>query len=493
MIPVLTRKEVFEIDKETIDLGLQTEKDLMDIAGRSIAKFVLENIKNPFKQKILVIVGKGKNGGDGVITHAYLSLFGCDSILLVLDEKILDSWIFIKYSIDQGSILGLDASFNIKDYNLIIDGIFGIGLSRDICGKYFDVIKKINSHPSIISIDIPSGIYCDSGNQAEISVIAMVTLTFGFPKLGHLLNFGIFKTGILEILDIGFENLNKSVFNLVQEKDVSKRLILPQKNVNKYTRGKLLIIGGSDEYCGALSLTCHAAFKSGVGYVRALVPESIMNYVNLTVPEAVVMPYANNILLKESLKWADAIVIGPGLKIKQEKMKQFILSFKGLKQTIILDAGGFEFFNNNYTIEDFPADTILTPHKGEMKKIFPGISLNTNVGVDKFCDDLNEKIKGRKCLLKGQPNILFIDKSEIYIMNHGEPILATAGTGDVLSGILGSLAAQKYSIVDTMIIGSWVHAEAGNQYISHLGDCGMTASDLINYIPIAMQRLRDGK
>ena len=193
MIPVLTKSEALKLDEMTINSRVYSEEELMNNAGKAVAKFVLENIKDPFNQKILVIAGKGNNGGDAVIAHAYLLLFGCDSTLVTLDESVFKSWIVNKFYIPTESILNFENFPNIENYNLIIDGIFGIGLSREITGKYLRTLETINRHPSIIAIDIPSGIYCNSGKEAGISVTAMATLTMGFPKVAHFINSGLFK------------------------------------------------------------------------------------------------------------------------------------------------------------------------------------------------------------------------------------------------------------------------------------------------------------
>lgn len=493
MIPVLAKSEAVKLDEKTISSGFNSEENLMNNAGKAVAKFVLENIKDPFNQKILVIAGKGNNGGDAVIVHSYLQLFGCNSTLVVLDESILNSWIFKKFTIPVESVLNVENFPDIEHYNLIIDGIFGIGLSRVVSGKYLKIIEEIIDHPAVIAIDIPSGIYCDSGKEADISVNAMATLTMGFPKIAHFINSGLLNTGVLDNLEIGFCPIDKCNFYLVQSSDISSRISIPQQNVNKFTRGKVVIIGGSNEYPGAVSLTGHAALKSGAGYVKVVVPESIIDIVNLNIPEAVIIPLNSIGSFNELLEWADSIVIGPGLQFTEQEMERFMSGISLVQKPVILDAGGFEIFNRNYSITDFPKNTILTPHIGELKKIFPDIPTYIDEELPVFSEMLKKKMKSRHCILKGQPNLIYSDNSEVIIMNNGTHNLATAGTGDVLSGILGTLTAQNYSAVDSMIIGSWIHAEAGNQFRDQIGEIGMTASDLLNFIPPAFETILDDR
>ena len=493
MIPVLTKSEALKLDEMTINSRVNSEEELMNNAGKAVAKFVLENIKDPFNQKILVIAGKGNNGGDAVIAHAYLLLFGCDSTIVTLDESVLKSWIVNKFYIPNESILNFENFPNIDNYNLIIDGIFGIGLSREITGKYLRTLETINRHPAIIAIDIPSGIYCNSGKEAGISVTAMATLTMGFPKVAHFINSGLLNTGVLDVLEIGFCSLDRCNFYLVQPSDISSRLSIPQQNVNKFTRGKVLVFGGSIEYPGAVCLTAQAAIKSGCGYVKVIVPDLIVDHINHEIPDVVVIPLSTIDSFQTLMEWADSIVIGPGLQLSDQEIDLLMTDISLLQKSVILDAGGFEIFNRNFSIKDFPKDSILTPHTGELSKIFPDISSSLKAELTEFSEMMRKKLTGRNCLLKGQPNLIYSDNSEVYLMDHGSQNLATAGTGDVLSGILAALKAQNYSAVDTMIVGSWIHAEAGNQFKDQIGDIGMIASDLLHYIPLAFQSVFDAR
>lgn len=493
MIPILTKKEAVKLDELTITSGYNSEKELMNNAGKAVAKFVLENIREPFNQNILVIAGKGNNGGDAAIAHYYLLVFGCNSTLLVLENNILEGWVFEKYSIPGDTVIKTETPAKINNYSLIIDGIFGIGLSRKVTGKYLNIIKEISHHPSVISIDIASGIYCDSGNEADIAVNAMVTVTMGFPKPAHFINSGLRKTGILDTLDIGFKPPGPGNFYLIQSKDVSDRILIRPQNVNKFTRGKVLVIGGSENYPGAVCLAALAAYKTGAGYVKVVVPDSILDSVNLVVPEAVVLPFQKMNSIKEHVDWADAVILGPGIKMKKSEMNLYLNVLTDKEKPLILDAGGFEFLNGNYTISDLPPETILTPHQGELRKLFPETSKYMDGDISDFASKIRGELKGRACLLKGQPNFLITGDSVIYLMNHGRTNLATAGSGDVLSGILGGLAAQKYSIKDVMIIGSWIHAEAGKQFENQFGATGMTATDLLQFIPPAIQTTFDDR
>jgi ADP-dependent NAD(P)H-hydrate dehydratase / NAD(P)H-hydrate epimerase len=487
MIPILTKEQAYQLDKSTINSGYMTEEELMDNAGFSIACHILENSPNPFNIKIAIICGKGNNGGDGIIAHHYLSQWNCHSELILIDEKIKSSKIISNYEIAENEITIYNKQFDFSKYDLILDGILGIGNSRKLDDKLTEIIGKINLSENVIAIDIPSGLIANNGIMKDSSITARQTFAMGFPKLAHFINDGIFLTGDLQIHDIGLPEFEPVIFSLIEESDIRENINLSFPTVHKFSKGKLVVIGGSSEYIGAIELASSSGYRGGSGYVKAIVPENISSLLNTKLPEVIVENFTTE-NLEKSIEWADAIVLGPGLKIELRELEFILDKIQELSKPVVIDAGVFPFINSGLSLEKFPERTIFTPHIGELENISLNIKTNFYSDPIHFLDDLIEELNGKYCLIKGQPNFLIHPDGSINLMNHGSPMLATAGTGDVLSGMIGGLLSQGYNEQDAMMIGSWIHAESALIYSENFGSQGMIASDLLDFIPSAFEK-----
>ena len=487
MIPILTKDQAYQLDKSTVESGLLTEEELMDNAGFSIACYILENIPNPFNQKILVVVGKGNNGGDGIIVHHYLSIWGCNSKLVLIDKKIKSSLIIKKYNISQDSFSIYSPKMDLSGFEIIIDGILGIGISRKLDKGLTEIIQKVNLCNKVLSIDIPSGLFCDSGYLKETAIIARQTHTMGYPKLGHFINEGLNTVGFLKIHDIGFPEFGPVIYSLIEEKDIFTNMLLPNANVNKYSKGKLVVIGGSIEYSGALVLATLGGYRSGSGFVKAIVPVELKEIINAKIPELIVSSISKE-NIEDMIEWGDSFVIGPGLSIEKDDFNLILELIKKADKQVVIDASALNFINTDYSINNFPQRTIFTPHRGELKNLTYNIKSEFDLNPVQFLDELIDELDGRYCLIKGQPNFLVNADGTINLMNHGTPSLATAGTGDVLAGLIGGLLSQNYSEKNAMMIGSWIHAEAAIIYAENSGCNGMLASDLLDFIPSSFEK-----
>jgi len=487
MIPILTKEQAYQLDKSTINSGLFSEEELMDNAGFSLACHILENVEDPFNKKIVIVAGKGNNGGDGIITHHYLTLWGCKSDLILINEDIKFSLILNRYEISEKNIKIYNNNIDFKDYDLVLDGILGIGNSRKLSNDLIDIIEKMNLNDNIISIDIPSGLMTDNGIMKDYSVNARQTHTMGFPKLAHFINDGLNTVGELQVHDIGFPDFDPVIFSLIEEHDIIDNIFLPEQNVHKYSKGKLLTIGGSKKYLGAIELTSISGYRAGAGYVKTIVPENIYVDFNAKFSEIVVEKFTNQ-NLENSIGWADAIVLGPGLDIKLEELKFILNKIEEFLKPVVIDASIFQFINSKISINQFPEMSIFTPHTGELKNLSTNIKYDYTIEPIEFLDKLIDELDGRFCLIKGQPNFMLHPDGTINLMNHGNPMLATAGTGDVLSGIIGGLLAQGYDEKNAMMIGSWLHAESALIYAENFGSQGMIATDLLDFIPSAFEK-----
>ena len=503
MITVFSQKDAFAFDELTITSKHSTERELMDNAGRSIAQFIVETIEDPFNQKFIVLSGPGNNGGDAIISHYYLNLYGVQSELLLLNEKQKQSWIFKQYSIDADT-LGIysdECRFNPEYW--YVDGIFGIGLKRTVEGRYKDVIDKLSDCPNMIAIDIPSGIYCDTGTIAGTNLQAEYTLTMGHPKLAHFFNEGLEYSGDLHVLDIGFKQLSKTqdYIQIIEPEDAGNISPVHSENSNKYSRGKLISIAGASGYTGACILAVQAAGKTGAGIIKAIIPESLNSIFETALIETITIPIPDNNsgyfslentadILKE-VQWADAILFGPGLAAGKKSAEWMADILKKIQQPLVMDASGFlPLIEKKIQFGDLPPETILTPHYAEFSRIF-------NMDVKKVWEDPISAVReiisilgGRVLILKGATNIIVTSQGELLLMNYGTPLLATAGTGDVLSGILASAVVQGLSVDDAAIFGTFLHADCANQYEELTSIMGLTATDLLLMIPYALESLK---
>jgi len=500
MLPVLSQKDTFQLDKDTFSSNHLSENQLMDNAGKKIAQFIIEYLHNPFNQKVIVIAGPGNNGGDAIISHYYLKYYCINSELLLFNNEQKKSWIFDKYSIDEGSIQLYNKTYNFDPECWYVDGIFGIGLKRNIEGIYKDVIDKLQDCPQVIAIDIPSGIFCDSGLMAGTNVLADFTLTMGYPKLGHYFNDGLESSGEIYILDIGFKPL-LNPFKFIQQIEHDDTInIFPEfpENNHKYNRGKLICIAGSSGYTGAGILAVQAACKTGAGIIKIIIPHSLNSIFETNLIEAITIPLLDhnsgslsneniNDILNE-VKWAEVMLFGPGLNSENSDWMTQVLS--EINIPLVLDASGFKpLFEDTLNINELPLKTILTPHYSEFARIF-------NIDIKQVKENpissvmqIISVLDGRVLVLKGATNIIVTSEGKVFLMNNGTSALATAGTGDVLSGILAALIAMGNSTDDAALFGPYLHGECVKQYKNIFNSKGITAAELQDMIPYTLESL----
>ena len=494
MKPVLSKKEATLVDCLSIDGNHISQDRLMDNAGMLSAQFFVENIKNPFNKKVLVIAGKGNNGGDAIIMHHYLLHYGIDSSLLIIDSR--NKKLIKKYQILKKYRIEKINEKSIRHYDWVVDGIFGIGLSRKITGKYKKIIQTLDGQ-DIISLDIPSGLECDTGNpiSSNIFIKPKYVLSMGFYKYGNLINRskGVFKR--TKILDIGFPQISKLINNIrvhaIEKADV-KSIIRDDDFLRHKYSGACSMILGSREYSGAGALSVLGALKSGASYCRVAMPGKIASlYSNIL--ESVDLPVGNReyftssdykvITESDLLSKNVPILIGPGLGAKKGTTRltsKLLDHLRDRENICVLDASGFEPLYESKEIKDLPKNCILTPHSGEFEKIFPDIeSENPLRSYKKIIKRLDKRV----LVLKGPSTFIFTTTGRVYILNNGNSLLATAGSGDVLSGVILGLLAKGYNSDDASILGVYVHGLCSHDYIKKTSSHSMCAKDIIKILP----------
>ncbi len=474
---ILTVCQMRNADKFTIEKLGVSEEELVNRAGSAVADVVKKQFKGG---RVLVCVGKGNNGKDGLVVADILS-------------KVHG------FAVDIFDTENSDITLLNKKFDILIDCIFGTGLNKLISGKYKEIIEKINTLNCYkISCDIPSGINGDNGKVMGVAVRTDLTIAIQEYKVGHFLNDGIDYSGKVVCKDIGISVWDEKVIKRIDSRDVKKNFEIRERNVHKGCFGKSCVIGGSKDLTGSVLLSSNAlaSLKSGVGYSYTCVPKSLFNaYVGKT-PESILIALEDDedsiVLDKKSLEKiidCQAIAIGMGLSISQgvyDTIKYLLANYKG---TLLIDADGLN------TISKFGKDVlknktckvVLTPHIGEFAKL---------LGVDKkkILDNVIPyavnfaKEYGVILLVKSAVSVI-TDGQEIYLNTTGCSGMAKAGSGDVLSGFASGVLARVDDTLDAVLTSAYVFGKAGEFAQEKHNEFTITATEIINEIPAVINSL----
>ena len=434
---ILTIEQIKESENQFICKN--SEEQLLNIAGEKIAIFLL----NKFKSKTLLFVcGKGNNGQDGIKASIFLG------------EKIKNKVFLVPKNYSKKNLNTLQS--NIKSHEIIVDCLFGTGLNRTLSKFHQKIIEIINeSQKKIISIDIPSGLNSDTGQPLGSSVIAHMTICMGFYKPAHFLIPSKNNCGEKILLKLPLKTpsrMSPKIYLLKNEK-IYKSLPKHNNSINKYDKGHVVVIGGV--MSGAARIVAFASRKVGAGLSTILVNPDHLKYYSKCEPGTIVAEYSDNHLLKK-----DVLVIGPGLGKDYDKnfIKKIILEFEG---KIIVDADAISIFENQrnefHQLIKKKKSLILTPHKGEFKKIFYN-------SENKVLDCFNaSKLVSNIVLYKGNDTVISSPNGNVWINSDASNSLATAGSGDLLCGIISGLVAQKMKIDKSVLAAVCIQNDLSNR------------------------------
>jgi len=487
---IFTSESSYELDRLCVRRGIKFS-DLIENAGKSaskkIEKKIIPSIKN-FNKKILILCGPGNNGGDGLVIAKYLlkSGYKVDISFPIFNKSKIN-----KYTNEKLKNLDISAqkfnNLNLNKYSVIVDSIFGIGLSRNFSNALIKIIDKINKTKACkVSIDIASGINSDSGDLMPISIKANHTITFVAPKVGHYLLPGKINSGNIHIVSIG-----EKKSEILKAKKLSKvKLNTPEswiKNFkwpsmidHKYKRGHILVKSGPLTSTGASRLAAVTALRSGAGAVT-LASETNALAVNASHLTSVMLKEINN--TEEFFNFVEekkikTLIIGPGSGVNQ-MVKGLVI--RAIKEEIgfVLDADGLTSFEKNPD-ELFDLlrkrrkrnNIILTPHEGEFNRLFKFGNMSKIDKSNKAADITNSTI-----LFKGNDTVISSPKKITFLSKESSPFLSTAGSGDVLAGICGSFLAQGMKSHFAAGAASWLHNEIGIQ-----AGPGLIAEDMHKFL-----------
>ncbi|MBA4348461.1 MAG: bifunctional ADP-dependent NAD(P)H-hydrate dehydratase/NAD(P)H-hydrate epimerase [Thermodesulfovibrio sp.] len=512
---VVTSDEMREIDRVTIEKYGIPGPVLMERSGLAVALRVKELYSS---KKVVVLCGSGNNGGDGLVAARNLHNMGFRvNILIFAPKDALSPDCKAQYEIAKK--IGVPVEFrkgiNRRDIHgsVVIDAVFGTGLSRIVTGEIAKIFTLLNnSDTHVISVDIPSGISSDTGKILGQAIKADFTITFGLPKRGHYLYPGAEYTGKLFVEDIGFPDgllsSNKIKVDLIEKEFITGLIPQRPKYSHKGDYGHVLVVAGSKGKTGAALMTAKACMRSGAGLVTIGVPESLMNVFQRRVTEEMTLPLPDdgrgmlsansiNTILDFASKKADVVAVGPGIGVSSDTEKIVVELVKKSPLPIVIDADGINCLKGRRSVlKNAKSPVILTPHPGEMARLLSQksgdrsqkseVELRKEIEQDRINMAVSfAKGTGTYVVLKGVPTIVSVPEGNAYINTTGNPGMATAGSGDVLTGIIASLMGQGLNPVDASILGVYLHGLAGDIAAKKKGEHSLIASDIINSLPAA--------
>ena len=502
---IFTTAQIRELDKYTIEHEPIASLDLMERAARVLTQVVVQ--ERTVATPIVIFAGPGNNGGDALAMARMLSeqnyqvnvyLFNISGHLSadcaankqrLLDTKLAKNFVEVSTEFDPP----------VLDSNtLVIDGLFGSGLNKPLAGGFASLVKYINASPSkVVSIDVPSGLMTeDNAYNVRANIIrANMTLTLQNPKLSFLFPENQQFVGQLRVLDIklskeGIEKIEAS-FTMIEESDVRERLLTRSPFAHKGQMGTALMIAGCYGMAGAAVLATKACLRAGVGKVVVNSPRRNIPILQTAIPEAVVRSGSEETIFAETIDTDDyqAMGIGPGLGQSEQTAIALIAQLRRTQCPIVADADAINILGNHRAwLQQLPKEIILTPHPKELDRL-EGHSADTYERITKACN-LAERLKGY-VILKGHYTAICCPDGHVMFNTTGNAGMATAGSGDVLTGILTGLLARGYKPQDACIVGVYLHGLAGDLAAKEIGEESLIAGDIIQYIGKAFKRLKD--
>ncbi len=510
---ILSIEQMQNVDRQAIEeLGLPGIV-LMENAGRGAALSILETLDAAGADAVLICCGPGNNGGDGYVIARCLANEGVDvRVLSTCPGETLSGDAAVMRGVVEKMglpLADLHGEFNEEDaedfldVDLVVDAMLGTGSTGAPRGNMVGLIEWITeSGLPVIAIDIPSGLDANTGELHVPCITARQTITMGAPKRGHLLLPGREAAGELEIVDLGvlpedFEEGNEWL--MAEEHDLAEMLPERPEHGHKGDFGRVLVLAGSPGMAGAALLACRAIMRSGAGMVRLVSHDRVLDQLAGQMPEVMTQGLNTESLedslaeLIEAARWADLLLIGPGLgrdAFTRELVKRLIVDC-GLP--VLLDADGINAFEGDLeALKAHAGPLCITPHQGEFTRLLgeePESEHEAVLAAEKLATELNALV-----VLKGAGASIHAPEGQVFLHREGSHALATAGSGDVLAGILAGLAVQKRAWTQSALLGLHLHARAGELAASELGAHAVTAPDLLRYLPAAFLEIgQDGQ
>jgi len=498
MLPLLTSSQIREVDAYTIAHEPVASIYLMErVSAAFVNKFIDQY---PDKAKsIAVYCGTGNNGGDGLVIARMLYRFSYQNISVKIarfSEKSSDDFIenFKRIRHTGIEILEIKPGDVLPGENadIIIDALLGTGLNKPLQGDFERLVKYLNSlSKTIVSVDVPTGFFCEGEIPENITAIqSNLTITFQQPKINFLLPESAPFIGCFEVVDIGldkgFINALNSPYLLTEETDIHQ-LIRPRKPFShKGTYGHALIIAGQPETMGAALLCSSACAHTGAGLTTACIPESGLTALNSSMPEIMAILRGDS----STISWDKftVVAIGPGLGTNKDALELLKAALGNFKKSMVIDADVLNLISENpELLKSIPKDSILTPHMKEFDRLF---GEHTSWWARLETMRIKAKEYQINIVLKNQYTITGTPDGILYFNPTGNPAMASGGMGDVLTGVITALLAQKYSPEEACILGTYLHGKSGDDLALPDKLTMVLAGQVAKHMPVVMAKYK---
>jgi len=512
MMNVVTAAQMQALDRRTIEEAGVPGTTLMERAGVGVLSCLQQQIGALRGKTITVLCGKGNNGGDGfVVARLLIKQRAHVQVLTMAPAKELSRDAAVMYrQLIRAAGKAVIKPFSsvrqvlsmLQNSDVIIDALLGTGLSSPVTGQYAEAIKSINqARRMTVAVDLPSGIHADTGTALGQAVLADLTVTLGLPKLGLFQNHGIDHAGRIEIADIGippaYVDAVGSRIHLITAPFVHRTLPSRRLSSHKGTFGHAGIIAGSVGKTGAAAMCAQAALRIGAGLVTIATPASVNDVLESKLLEVMTMPmpdttartFSHTALdhLRDFIAARSAVAIGPGLSTHPETVELVQALVRKLDRPGVLDADALNALAGRASLlTECTIPPILTPHPGEMARLATESSAQS-VNADRIGTATRfAKDHGVYVVLKGAKTVIARPDGMAAICPTGNPGMATAGTGDVLTGMITGLLAQGLASWEAACVATYLHGHAGDLAADAIGQASLMAGDVIDHIPYAL-------
>lgn len=515
---LVTAAQMRALEQSAVTAGTPLD-ELMEQAGLAVAQEAWMSLGVLEGRRILVLVGPGNNGGDGLVAARHLVEWGADVAVYMLASRTGDK------NLDLVTAAGVPVFIAATDTDfvslrealdgaeMVIDALLGIGRSRPIDGALAGVLRHLHaargrSMPAkITAVDLPTGVDADSGRADPLAVAANMTVTFGLAKVGLYTLPGSEYAGQVQVVDIGLpkEAVSAVPLDLINTAWVKERLPKRPKSSNKGTFGRVLVVAGSSNYPGAARLAAEACYRAGAGLVTIACPATVQAMLAPAIPETTWLPLDDDAgaisgratgQIIDALASHDVLLIGPGVSQRsgvRDAVVRVLAAVPASVRSCVIDADALNALAQTPEWRNrLATPVVLTPHPGEMARLL-------GATVAEVQDDrLNVAMKasatwGQVVVLKGAHTVIAAPDGRAAISPYANPLLATAGTGDVLAGAIAGLLAQGMEPFEAAACGVYLHGLAAEELGEELGDRGLLASELLPALPRAIRIVLRGK
>ena len=483
--------------KKIVDINTMRTSDTKKIEEVGSTNLMYEAGKKlyesyDYKGKVGIVCGSGNNAGDGYVLASFLP----NATILRTTRKISDDALFF-YEKLNNEVIFIDEKYDFKGYDILVDCIFGTGFNKEVDEPYKSIIENINkSKAFIISCDIPSGLNGNTG-LAKVAIKANLTVSIGFLKYGLFLNDAKNYTGKIVNNNIGINLVGNNGY-LIEANDIKSIFSKRNENSNKKTFGYTALIGGSNEYSGAIKLSnlSYSALRSGCGIAKLYVPKSISNSIRPYILESILVDVSDSnghMIFSDEFKKLDnmdSICIGMGLGSSESYKDIIKYIIDNYNCPIIIDADGINTISKNKDIK-LKENVVLTPHLKEFSRLINKDITDIKEHLVEYAYNFSKENNNCILLLKG-PTTIITNGMEIYLVDKGTVGMSTAGSGDVLSGILaGILAYSKSNLLLSVAAGAYVNGLAGELGVEDVNEISLIARDTIINIPKAIKLIKE--